>query len=245
MKLESIALCVFAALAVSAPAAFSQETNLRNGVPSVTVNGVGKVSARPDLAEINVGVSSQADTASAALTANNTAMSQLMTTLKQAGIDEKDILTSNFSVNPVYEERSYGSMPVPPRPAKIVGYRVDNSVHVRVRKLADLGKLLDTLVRAGSNTMHGISFSVAQPEPLLDKARELAVADAKHKAELYTKAAGYRVGRPLFITESSGYTPVMGRTMAMAAPMAAEVPIAAGQQEMQVSVQVVYVIEGP
>lgn len=228
---------VIATLAIALPASAADVLP-----PSVTVNGVGHVMARPDVAEINIGVASQSATASAALSGNNTAMAALIAALKAGGVDEKDILTSNFSVNPVYAENDpqYSGTP---RPPKIAGYRVDNSVQVRVRNLANLGSLLDTVVRTGANNINGISFSVAQPEPVLDKARVSAIADARRKAELYAQAAGIKVGRVLYINESASMGQPPGPFLMRADAKQESVPIAVGEQEMQSSVQVIYAIE--
>jgi uncharacterized protein YggE len=208
--------------------------------PSVTVTGQGRTYARPDMAQVSAGVVSQASSAAAALTANNTAMTALMTVLKASAIDEKDILTSNFSVEPVYSEQSSVSQRAP----KIVGYRVSNTVDVKVRKIGSLGTVLDAVVRGGANNINGVSFSIAQPEPVYDKARTLAVADAKRKAELYASAAGIKLGRVLYINESGGRVmppPVLTRGYVAEASMAA--PIATGEQEMSSSVEVIYAIE--
>lgn len=236
------AAAAFAAFMISAPSFAHEPVNLP---PSVTVSGIGRVQTRPDMAEINIGVATQAPTAAAALTANNTAMTNLINTLKAAGIEEKDILTSNFSVNPEYQQ----DRPEPmdrPQPPRIVGYRVDNSVQVKVRALAKLGAILDAVVRSGANNVNGISFAVAQPEPILDKARTNAVSDARRKAELYATAAGVKVGRVLYITESGGMMPPPSpRFYAMEAAQAKDssVPIATGEQTMESTVQIIYAIE--
>lgn len=211
--------------------------------PSVTVTGTGRVFSRPDMAEVNVGVVSQAPTATAALTANNAAMNNLMALLKSNGIEDKDILTSNFSVNPVYSDQPQSSSV--PRPPKIVAYRVDNTVQAKIRKIGTLGAILDAVVRGGANSINGISFSIAQPEPVEDRARTNAIADAKRKAEIYASAAGIKLGRVLYITENIDRgIPIPAYRMAKVAMDAAEsAPIAAGEQEISATVQVVYAIE--
>jgi uncharacterized protein YggE len=210
--------------------------------PSVSVQGNGRVFERPDMAQVSVGVVSQSPTATAALTANNAKMTALMTVLKASGIEDKDILTSNFNVSPVYsdQEQSSGTQ----RPPKILAYRVENTVDAKVRKLASLGAILDAVVRSGANNVNGISFTIAQPEPIYDKARILAVADAKRKAELYASAAGIKLGRVLYINESGTVRPPMPmQTRFMSAGAVESAPIAAGEQEMTSTVEVIYGIE--
>jgi uncharacterized protein len=223
--------------------------------PSVTVSGVGQVFSRPDMATLQVGVVTQAATATDALNSNNKAMEALMQTLQAKGVLDKDILTSNFSVFPEYrqdqprpdgtyeggaEPNSGGSkMPT------IIGYRVNNDVQIRVRKLGDLGGVLDALVRSGANNVNSVTFSVAEPAPILDQARKKAVDDARRKAELYATAAGIKIGRVLYIDERVGVTPP--RPLMMAREMAADsgqaVPIATGEQEMSATVTITYAIQ--
>ncbi len=205
---------------------------------TIAISGSGEVTAAPDMASVTVGVVEQADTAGAALAANNTKMGALLTALKDAGIADKDVQTSNFSVNPRYEFDQQKQT------QKMIGYEVSNQVTVRVRKLDQLGALLDTLVKAGSNQMYGISFSIADTAKLEDEARKRAYADAKHKADVYAAAAGVKVGKVLSLSESSGYRPPMPVfARKMAADAAPAVPVAAGEASVSASVDVVWEVQ--
>jgi uncharacterized protein YggE len=206
--------------------------------PSIAVTGTGKVSAKPDLAMITMGVTMEAPTAKAALAANTKAMTDLMAAVKQHGIADRDVQTSNFTIYP-----QYSNSPGERRP-HITSYRVDNQVRVRVRNLAGLGDLLDVVVQNGANNMNGISFQIDNPEPLLDKARVDAVNDARRKAMLYAQAAGVKLGRVLYISESGGYVPPQPRMMTNSfAGASAAVPVEAGENEMQSTINVVYALE--
>jgi uncharacterized protein YggE len=216
--------------------------------PTVSVTGTGKISAAPDLAEINVGVITHASTARQALAANSEAMAALLETVKEHGVAAKDVQTTQIQISPQY------SQPRPPRGGdqaefvpRVVGYQVTNSVQLTARDISRLGALLDAVVQAGANQMHGISFRVDHPEKLLDEARKRAMADARHKAELLAGEAGVVLGPPRRIHETGGTVPPP-RVMYGAAPrMMAEaaVPVQAGEQELAVSVQVVYTIRKP
>lgn len=212
-------------------------------VPSITVSGTGKVNVKPDIAHVQVGVVSDAPLASDALTKNNKDMAALLDALKAKGIEERDVQTSSFNVGPKYEYDPQGR-----RQPKLVGYQVTNMVQVRVRKLTQLGELLDALVRTGANQVHGISFSVDEPEKLLGKARQEAVVQAKARAEEFATAAGVKVGRPLLIQEQSMGIPfprpmqMMGRAMEAAD---ASVPVAAGEQTLTTQVTVTYSLTYP
>ena len=212
-------------------------------MPTIVVSGTGKVSAVPDVAEINVGVQTQAVTAREALSANNKAMAALVDALKQQGIADKDVQTTRIQVNPQYTQprQQPGGGVAQDFVPRIAAYQVINSVQVTAREIARLGSVLDAVVQAGGNQMNGISFRVDQPEALLDEARRDAMADAKRKAELFASSAGVSVGPPRSIQES-GASPPPPRPMMYAAraAMAESVPVSAGEQELSVTVNVIY-----
>lgn len=207
-------------------------------VPSLTVVGAGKVSAKPDMAQITLGVVTDAPQAAKALADNNEAMTKLFSSLDGLGIARKDVQTSNFSVVPQYRRGPRGE-----QQPEIVAYRVSNAVRVKVRKLESLGQILDEVVHLGANQIQGIGFSVAEPAPLLDAARRQAVADARRKAELFSKEAGVSIDRVLTIQEGTARVP-RPPMMGLARPEAAVVPIAEGEMDFEASVTVTYAIGG-
>jgi uncharacterized protein YggE len=148
--------------------------------PSITVIGSGAASGASDTAEVNAGVVTQAATASQAMSQNSAAMEQVLKALTALGIADRDIHTTNVSIVPVRAPPQTGRQ----QPSPIVGYEVTNQVHVTVRNLAALGRLLDTLVSRGANALGGIGFSIADPAPLLEQARTKAIADARQKAQV-------------------------------------------------------------
>jgi uncharacterized protein YggE len=198
---------------------------------SVTVAGVGTVSAAADQAEITTGVVTQAATAAQALAANSQAMERLLQALGGLGIASRDIQTINVSVSPQRRPPKEG------QPPEIVGYEVTNQVRVKVRDLSRLGRVLDQQVGQGANLVSGINFGVREPAPLLDEARKRAMADARRKADLYAASAGLKVGRVLSVREA-GVAPPAPRAM-----MSAAVPVAPGEQEIQASVTVTFTLE--
>jgi uncharacterized protein len=215
-------------LAPATPA-FAEEMKM----PRVmTLSGHGEARMAPDMASVSAGVTSQAATAAEALAANTAAMTKVIDTLKSGGIAEKDIQTSNFSVQPRYDYTDN-------QPPKLAGYEVSNNVTVTVHELQALGGLLDKLVQAGSNTISGISFGIEKPEAAMDEARKAAAADARHKAEIYAAAAGVTLGPIVSISEQQGYAPPpMPMRSAMKAEMAAPVPVAAGEQTLVTDVTI-------
>ncbi len=219
-------------------------------IPTISVTGTGKIAARPDVAEISVGVLAQAPTAQVALSLNNESMNRLVATLKERGIAEKDIQTSQVQVAPEYSRpHPRGPQdPVEEFVPRIVGYRVDNMVRIAARKIDQLGPLLDAVVQAGANQIHGISFRIEHDDQLLDEARKRAMADAKHKAALLAGEAGVVVGAPLKIEETGAENSPQPRFMGvgkMMATAAAPMPVSPGEQEISVTVSVVYELKAP
>ncbi len=191
----------------------------------ITVTGEGRVAAAPDMATIMLGVTTQADTADAALSDNSARVAEIMARLKEAGIADRDVQTSGLSLNPQFSYDSSGSDATP----DILGFIASNNVTVRVRALDGLGSVLDTVVKNGANTLNGLTFGLTAPEPVLDEARKLAVLEARRKAELYAAAAGLSLGPVLTIAESSGYSEPMPMFRADAAMSAGAVPVASGE----------------
>lgn len=242
-----------AALAQSAP-----PVTIAPGNTLLTVSAEGRSLRQPDLAVFNSGVTTQGKTAGEALAENSRAMVRVIAALKAAGIAERDIQTSNLSINPVYSDpnrdammaaRVNGTPYIPPPPEqqlqKIVGYSVSNNVSVRQRKLGDYGKVIDTLVAAGANQVNGPSFQMDDADPATDEARVAAMKKARARAELYARAAGLRVARVLSISESGGYygpPPVMFARgeMASMAPPPPPAPIQAGELQLTTNVTVMY-----
>jgi uncharacterized protein YggE len=202
--------------------------------PSVSVSGEATISATPDQAEIEAGTTTDAKTARDAADANNTAMAKVLSALKTAGIDAKDIQTSRLSLQPQYAPNH--------NPPTVTGYRATNQVMVRLHDIAKVGSTIDTLVSAGATDIGGINFTISNASKLLDDARTQAIADARHKAEIYAKAAGVTLGAPISISEGGAAPVPMFRAKMAAAPMAAT-PVAPGQETLSVTVNVSWAIK--
>jgi len=230
-KTAALALLV-AAIATAAPAR-ADDTPKR----TISLSATGAIKTPPDKVDISTGVTSQADTAKAALAKNTEAMSQVVAALKADGIDPKDIQTSNFSVSPLYEDRKEHRSP------KIIGYQVTNSVRITVHDIGKLGDILDKVVTLGANDVGSIQFGVDEPDALKDKARQLAMANAIANAKLYADAAGVKLGKILTINEDQG--PIVARyaAPAPAMEMAKAVPIEAGTATVEVRVHVSFELE--
>lgn len=210
----------------------------------MTVSGHGEARHAPDIATVNAGVRTQGATAAEALRTNTEQMNKVFAALKSLGIADADMQTSSFSVQPVYQQ------PAPPvpgqtqnEPPKIAGYQVFNQVTITLRDLSKLGTALDTLVSSGANDMYGVSFGIADTDPLTDKARDAAIKEAARKAQLMAASAGVKLGRIMSLSESSATPPVPMYRARLAEAAAAPVPTAAGEQVIGADATLVYEIE--
>jgi uncharacterized protein len=203
---------------------------------TISMSGRGEIKSAPDKVTVSAGVETQAPIAKDALARNTAKMARVIDALKSEGIDAKDIETTNFSVNPRYEDEDDDK-----KPPRIVGYSVENSVYVTMHDTAKIGAVLDQLVSAGANSIGGIYFSVDKPEELEQEARKLAIADALSRAKLYAEATGAELGPVQTITEVGGYVPYSYAAPKREAVAAARpVPIEPGTQSLNVEVQVTW-----
>jgi len=223
--------CVLSALiagALAVPASAQQAQSDRQA--SIIVIGEGTISAAPDYVQISAGVTTRGKTAKEATDANSKLMSNVTAALLDAAIAQKDIQTSRFSVQPIY------TSPGPNTEQRLSGFSVSNQVAVIIRQIDRTGDIVDRMVAAGATNIGSLVFRHTDTSKLLDQAREAAIADARRKAEVYAHSANVSLGRVLWITEDSAYrppVPVMGFDA-----RAASVPIASGEDKLQVRITV-------
>lgn len=235
--LAGVALIAAAMLPVAS--ATAQEDATRRPSPRISVTGEGEVNVAPDMAILNLTVLREAETARAALSANNEAMKQVLAALKEAGVAERDLQTSGLSIQPRYAQPGKDRSGEP----KIAGYSVSNALTVWVRNLADAGGILDKAVGLGVNQGGGIAFVKDDMKPTLTEARKRAVADAVARAKTLAEAADVKLGRILSIEEQSVMARPMpyGGAVRMAASDAA-VPLASGENTYRTQVNVIFEI---
>lgn len=193
---------------------------------TINVSGQGLTYITPDVAYVYIGVHSQSESVADALTENNNQAAAVSAALKGMGVDEKDIQTTNFNVYPMQQ---YGPM------GEVTGvvYSVDNTVYVTVRDLDQLGKLLDTVVKSGANSINGISFDVLEKEEAVAEARKLAIENAKSQAAEIAAATGATLGEIISISINAAGPPSIydARGMGGGGGMmsSAMTPVSAGQ----------------
>lgn len=204
--------------------------------PTLTITGQGSANAAPDIGAIRAGVETSGKTAAEALAANNALAGSLIATLKEAGVEPRDIQTGSLIVEPLYSRISATQ----PEQAPVVdGYRVVNEVSVTIRVLGDMGAILDRVVQSGANRINSISFGLSDDRAVTDEARRRAVADAKRIADIYAEAAGVQLAGILSISDGGSFQPQPGM---MFRAEASSVPVEAGQSTVQSSVTIVWEI---
>jgi uncharacterized protein YggE len=244
MKLVTAAGAAFPAAAVFAAAVFvtilPAQAQQSQSPPErrVIVVGEGSVSVAPDYARIRSGVTTRAKTAKEAAEANTKAMAAITAMLLSAGIEQKDIQTARFSVQPIYVSQQ------PSNEQKLSGFSVSNQLSVTIRQIGKAGEILDLLVTTGATDVGSVEFLHSDTSKALDQAREAAVADARRKAELYAHASGLGLGSVNWITEDSAYSPPMPKAAVRAFDGgSAPVPIAAGEDTLRVRITVGFDME--
>lgn len=228
------------ALALAAMPAMAEGADTRS---IISVTASGKTSLAPDIAFLTLTVLRDAPTARDALTANNAAMAEVLAAMKAFGIEDRDLQTTGFSINPVYV---YPRPEEPQTPPKITGYQVQNGLSVRVRDLARLGEVLDKAVSLGVNSGGQVSFGNDNPDEALQAARVSAMKNAVAKANVLVEAAGAKLGKIVSISENFDQPypqPIMAKAMmADAMPAPESVPMAGGENTYSITVSVQFEI---
>jgi uncharacterized protein YggE len=173
---------------------------------TMSMSAEGRVTAKPDLATVTVGVLTNAKTAKLAQDDNNKNINQVTEAVKKLGIKDEDITTSNFSVYPNYTYTNGKSV--------IDGYQANQTLTVKVHGIDQstetLNKVLDAAIASGSNQLQGVNFGFNDPDNLRQQARTQALDKAKQKAQELASQAGLKLGKVISISESgSGYYPPM------------------------------------
>jgi uncharacterized protein len=243
-------LCILATGVLVLPHSDSSQVSAQSQVtqtPSdvrriVSVTGSGSVNATPDQAVINLGVQTQAETASQALDDNSAAMTEVVNTLRAAGIASADIRTQSIQLYPQYEVQPtvQPGQEGQEQPG-VSSYTAVNTVQMTVKDLDSLGTILDQIVAAGGNRIDSITMDVSNADQSLQQAREAAYQNASQKAEQLADLAGMQLGSVVSISESSFFPqPVMAESRLAFDQAAQAVPINPGSQAITVDIQVTY-----
>ncbi|MGV8941675.1 MAG: SIMPL domain-containing protein [Lysobacter sp.] len=236
-RLRPLALAAALVLGVTAMPGIAQTapTAMASANTLLSVSAEAQATRVPDIARLSTGVVTQAADAQAAMQANANQMTQVVAAIRKAGIAERDIQTSGVNLNPQYRYADNQS------PA-ITGYEARNNVNITVRKIGELGRIMDALVGVGANQIQGPSFEVDDKESAFDEARRTAIDKAKARASMYATELDLKVLRIVSISEGNGGfgPPMPMMAMARMEKSQADTPIAAGESTLSVSLDVVF-----
>jgi uncharacterized protein len=205
---------------------------------TIAVVGEGEASGTPEVATLSLSVQNEARTAREAIDANSAAMAQVIEAMKRLGIPDRSLRTTGVSVNPVRAR----PQPNDTQPAPIVGYQANNSLSVTVDPVGKVGEVIDAGIGAGANVTGGLRFAMKDDAALQKEALDMAVKNARVKADAMAAAAGLRiVGVRTMTDESGGGVPVLrAEAQGLAAADARAVPVQPGELTLRTRVRVVY-----
>lgn len=210
----------------------------RQNANQITVSGQGKIYAKPDIASINLGVTTDGKTVSEVTNKNTEIMNQIIKDLKGLDILEKDIQTTNYSLSPVYDyTKEQGRF--------FEGYNLLQSVEVTIRDLTKIGDVMSISTKDGANSVGSPQFTIDNPEQLREQARAKAIAQAKANAQNLAQESGIKLGKLINVYEN--YYPMYSDTLkGMGGGIAESAPapvIQPGQQEINVTINLTYQIK--
>jgi len=206
---------------------------------TIAISGEGRVTAIPDIATVSLGMQVEKKSVADAQRQNTETMNKLLSRLTALAIAKEDITTTEYSVYPQYDYDNGRQA--------LRGYQVSQQVRIKIRDFEKITPVLGLIGELSLNQVGGLSFTIDDPEEFRQQARIKALEQAKKKAAALAQAAGVRLGRLVSFSESDSGMPTpypvyAARGMGGGADMAAP-EIAAGSQEVNVSVTVSYELE--
>lgn len=210
---------------------------------TISVEATGKAAAVPDIAVVSFGVQTgRQSTAEQAMKVLTQKMEDVVAAVKKQGIEDKDVTTDSLSLQPEYDWKEGQQIPR--------GFQARQTLHVKVRDLEKIGGLLSAVTSEGVNQIGGVDFTMDDPEALQAAAREKAIQKAEAKAKLLADQLGKRIKRLKGFSEGGGYAVDMDYRKANVmmeglggGAMPASVPVPAGEQEISVSLSLIYELE--
>jgi hypothetical protein len=229
MKKIFFAFGLFALFATTAQA---QQRDDRPRPPSITVSGEATISAEPDLAQIDIGVVTQAPSAPEASKENAERLTRVLTEVKKILGKDDEAKTSGYSLTPTYRYPKGGK-------PEIVGYNASNTVRIKSVRLDQVGRLIDAAMQAGANNVNRLVFTLKDEQAAQLDALRAASAKAKVKAEAIAGSLGLKIVKIASITEGErAIQPVFRQAMAARgeALAAAPTPVEPGTVEIRSTV---------
>lgn len=230
-----ILLFIYTKLAGPIPFVVTSSTSVKTDI--FTVTGEGQAEAKPDSANVRLGVQAQGQTAQAAQEEINTNINKVVSAVKDLGIGVNDIQTENYHINPINDFSD--------KQQKITGYNASTNINVKVKQIGKADGVLDAATAAGANQVGGVTFDITNKDQAEQEARDKAVVDAKKKAEVAAKAAGFKLGKIVSYSENTPNQPpvVYSARSVDISPLGGGTKIQPGVNEVAVSVTLGYEVK--
>ncbi|MCS7116188.1 MAG: SIMPL domain-containing protein [Nitrososphaerales archaeon] len=238
LSILSISAIIMNIATYSAILALPQSRSIGNnndGERTISTSGIGIVSIRPDTVSISIGVDTQASTAQEALRMNSEIMNRVIINLRQLGVEDREIKTTQLSLQPQY------IYPQNKEPI-LIGYKVSNTITITTQLLERAGLIIDRAITSGANRLGNIYFTISDDKQreLKNEAIRMAIEDAKRKAEIIANASNVKIiGVKSIIISDTTYHPIMTKDFQVATSIPTILP---GESQITVNVQVVYLI---
>lgn len=226
----------------------SKVWNTATTTNTVSFSGEGKVTAKPDIAKIQLSIVTEALTSKAAQDDNSKKSKAITDYLQKQGLGDKDIKTTGYNINRQYSTRpclASDSYPCFIQKQVISGYHVNQSLEIKIRNLDNASNILDGVVATGANQVNELSFEIDNPDVLKTEARAKAIADAKNKANELESQVGISLGKIVNFSENTGGYPgpiyLQGKAMGLEGGSGPSIPT--GESEIVVNVSLTYQIK--
>lgn len=245
MSKNNVFLATLGVLAVAAIVIVAVVMALKsNNQDRFSITGSGTVYAKADIANLQVGLRTGTKKTPAEATTDSTnKMNAIITAVKALGIEDKDIKTSDYNLNPVYNYTQNKGQ-------ELQGYEVTQNVTLKIRDLTKIGDVIAKTTEQGANQIGNISFTIDDEYALKNQARELAITKAKEKAVMIAAQSGMKLGEVKSVYENADQvvTPMTYSNakldMAAASGEAISAPsIQSGQNEIKVDVTLIYEVK--
>ena len=231
----AIMIIAFFAVNINKQATAGEDNNL------ISVTGTGDVYTTPDVGVVDISVVTEKVDISSAMQENTQKMNDIISFIKGEGVDEKDIKTTNFSINPIYQYDRNGKR-------SLVDYEISQNLNIKIRDLTKVGDILSGATAKGANSVGDLSFTVDNDDQIKENAKTLAIADAKAKAKTLEKALGVKFIKIVNYSESS-YTPTpiynyaMDQKVMSTSAGGSSLTIETGQNKITSTVTITYSIK--
>jgi len=249
--LTIILVSVIAALGSYAYYTLKQSEGVYTGATTITVQGEGEIDARPDIGMFSFSVLAEGADATTAQTKSAESINAILAALKEAGVEDKDVKTENYMLNPKYKYENVvctNYSYCPPSNPVIDGYEVSQMVTVKVRNLEKAGDLISMSGEKGATNISSLQFTIDDESVVKAEARAEAIADAKEKANQLAQDLGVRIVRMTgFWEEQGGYYPMMergyGGTMMDAKAESVSPSMPVGENLVKTTVSITYEVK--